>query len=163
MHIILPPHDPDKINKRTTACNQRRPASNIKVKCLKSDKGNRRQNALMGGFAKRLYQNIYRLMASTLLQCGGTVEMSHLDQFNRGQVHGNDLQGCGGKFLHPLRLDGDWIVFKSVQDSWDENLLRSSQNSLHDDTFKVSHYLFQLLILLILCESLVCLFVFCPD
>lgn len=101
-----------------------------------------------GGFVKRLYQNIYRLMASTLLQCGGTVRMSHLDHLNLGQAHGNDLQGCGcGKFLHPLRLDGDWIVFKSVQDSRDENLLRSSQNSLHDDTVTVSHYLFHLLVL----------------
>lgn len=74
-------------------------------------------------------------MASTLLQCGGTVRMSHLDHLNRGRAHGNDLQGCGGKFLHPLRLDGDWIVFKSVPDSRDGNLLRSSQNSLRDDTF----------------------------
>lgn len=155
MHIILPPHDPDKINKPTTACNQRRPTSNIKVKCLKSDKGNRRQNALMGGFVKRLYLNIYRLMASTLLQYSGTAQMSHLDHFSHGQVHGNNLWGCGSKFLHQPRLDGDYIVFKPVQDSQDENLLRSSQNSLHDDTFKVSHYLFQFWILfcLIPCES----------
>lgn len=65
----------------------------------------------MGGFVKRLYLNSYRLMASTLLQCSGAAQMSHLDHFNHGQVHGNGLQGCGGKFLHPLRLDGEWIVF----------------------------------------------------
>lgn len=94
-----PLHDPDKIKTRTTARNQRRPSSNMKVKCIKLDKGNRRQNALMGaergcgGGVRRLYLDFYRLMAPTLLQCSGATQMTHLDRFDC-----NNLHGRGGEF-----------------------------------------------------------------
>lgn len=48
---------------------------------------------LMGPGGGGLYLDMCRLMASTLLQCSGTAQVTHLDQCGCDQVHSRTCRG----------------------------------------------------------------------